>query len=181
MVQDEIAAWAERLAVVGVDRTPEVLETELWALAEGIVARRRSLLRPFRPYYRRCGTTQSWQLFVIPQRYPARLHIDIQESGDAWRPLYIARDNEADWNRKLLDTERMRSMLFRYSWSHYQRRFRRFGRWMARKAAVDFPGAEALRLRWFRQKTPTPGQVRRGRVPEGTFEGEIEFSLVDLP
>lgn len=180
MVQDEIAAWAERLEAVGISRTPEALEATLWEVAEGMVVRHQAMLKPFRPYYRNCGTTQNWPLFVIPQRYPAQLHIDIRHPDGEWTPLYIARSDTADWQRDLLDTERARSMLFTLSWAHYKARYRRFGRFMARRAATEFPDAEAIRLRWLRRKTPTPRAVERGRVDEGTFEGEKVFELAVL-
>ncbi len=177
MVQDELAAWAERLSAAGIARTPAALEAELWTAATALVAWRDAAIAPARPYYQHCGTTQSWQLFVLPQTHPARLHIDIRHPGGAWTPLYIARSDEADWQRAMLDTERLRSLLFRLSWPQYRALYEDFAEFMARRAAADFPAAEAIRLRWQRRRTPSPEQVRRGAVGEGTSEGELEVAL----
>ena len=172
MVQDEITAWAARLSM-----DPGALEADLWQIAEGLNKTWKGAVAPFRPYYRHCGTTQSWRLFVIPQRYPAQLHIELRYPGQDFQPLYIARSDEAVWMRQTLDTERMRSLLFRLSWSHYKRRYLTFGKWIATQAAAEFPEADAVRLRWFRQQTPTPAQVAAGTAPEGAFENDLKLLL----
>lgn len=172
MVQDEIAAWAARLSM-----PPEALEVSLWQTAEEVTDAYQATIKPLRPYYRHCGTTQSWRLFVIPQRYPAQLHIDLRYPDEDFQPLYIARSDEAVWMRSVLDTERMRSLLFRLSWSHYKARYRMFADWIATKAAAEFPEAHAVRLRWLRRQTPSPAQVRDGTAPEGAFENELRLPL----
>jgi hypothetical protein len=167
-VQGEFEVWTERFNSWGADLTVQELEDHLWEVATAYMAKRKSVLKPFQPYYRYTGTTQSWRMFVAPHRYPARLHIDLKEGG-VWRELYIARSSEADWRAWQLDHDRMRAAIFRFSWKPYRRYYESFTHWIARQAAADFPQAEQVRVRFWKYKTASPEMVRRGEVPEGKW------------
>lgn len=180
MVQDELEAWAERMTAVGIPHTAESLEEAVWKDFQQVVTVRKAVLRPFRPYYKYCGTNQSWALFGIPQRYPSWLHIDLKSADEDWSPIYVSRDSRLDWRRGMLDEERYRSFLVYSARESNHRRFVRIGKWLAGMAAEDFPEAEAVRLRWRDQRTLTPAQIRRGRTAEPTFRSEITFELAEL-
>jgi len=167
-VQDELAVWTHRLNGWGVSWTQQELEDHAWTVAGKWLATRRTVLEPFAPYYRYCGTHQSWRMFVAPHRYPSRLHIDIR-TGSEWTPVYVGRDPELDWHAGWLDHDRMRSVVFRFGWKSYRRSYRQFADFMAGHAAVEFPDATHVRLRMYKQRTPSPEEVRLGELPEGKF------------
>lgn len=180
MVQDELVAWAARLTAAGIEHTPASLEEKLWLDFERLTEARKVVLRPLRPYYRWCGTTQSWPLFGIPQRYPSWLHIDIQHPGGPWETIYISRDPAAAWRREVFDTERYRSVMVFLSRPSSKRRFKRFGTWVGGMAAEDFPDAQTLRLRWRHGQTLLPRELARGKVASETLRQEITVSLEGL-
>ena len=167
-VQAELHTWADRL---GQDR--EAFEDRLWGVAVGFMDARKTVLKPFQPYYRYVGTTQSWRMFVAPHRFPGRLHIDVREDG-AWRTVYVARDPELDWLGHKIDHDRMRSAIFRFAWKHYRKWFRDFADWLAVEAARDFPEAELVRLRYYKYRTLSPDEAAAGMEPEGDWlRGEV--------
>ena len=178
-VQAEFEAWADRLSMDQAD-----LESHLWEIATRAMSVRTTVLKPFQPYYDHLGTYQTWHMFVAPHRNPAKLYIDVQTGAGlaeaSWELVYISRDPQLRWQAPLMDHSRARAALFRYSWKHYRSPYRKFGQWLARQAATDFPDATHLRLRWFRYRTPTPRQVQTDRVPEGKFERELRYTLEDL-
>ncbi|MDG1479562.1 MAG: hypothetical protein P8R54_08220 [Myxococcota bacterium] len=173
-VQAEMAAWGARLSI-----PPDELEANLWTLAKTFMEGRKVVLAPFQPYYSHAGTHQAWHMFVAPHRNPARLHIDI-DRGEDWETIYISRDPTLTWKAPLLDHNRARAALFRYSWRHYRGSFRKLGQWLASEAASDFPRADRMRLRWYRYQTPTPRQVADNTIPAGHFESARIHNLAAL-
>lgn len=176
-VQGEFSAWADRFTALGYPTTTAALEERLWQIATAYMARRNSLLEPLSPYYRYCGTDQSWRMFVAPHRNPARLHVEVRIDG-AWQVIYVARSREHDWMADDLNNERFRAALFRYAWSHYKGTYHQFGDWLARHAATDFPEADRLVTWWERFRTLPPEQIRAGKRQEGKREMAHEVDLV---
>ena len=180
-VQGEFRAWTQRLNAMGVDIQQEKLEEHLWDLATGVMKVRREALRPMYPYYKNSGTWQSWRMFVAPHRYPSRLHMEIKEDG-VWRTVYVARSTEYVWRAEQLDHDRFRAALFRYGWGKkYGRQWRGFGDWMAREAAVDFPNATELRLKFWSYRTLSPEEVREGVGEKGKWHRSRTISLEQSP
>lgn len=175
-VQDELNTWAARLRAAGLDLGDEEFQAVLWNLGTRTIAARKLVLRPLQPYYRFLGTHQSWRMFVAPHRYPARLHIDVEEGG-AWRPVYVARSPEYRWRARQLDDDRMRAAIFRYAWPAYARAWRSFSAWVATRAAADFPEARRVRLRYDKRRTPSPAEVEAGVEPPGRW---IRTRIIDL-
>jgi len=171
-VQGEFQAWTGRLNGVGLDVTSEQLEAFAWTFAEGWAQGREVVLAPFMPYYRLCGTWQSWRMFVAPHRFPSRLQIDVREAG-VWRPVFVERSAEYAWRARQFEHDRMRSAIFRFGWKHYRRSYQRFGGWVAERAAEDFPRADSVRLRFWRYRTASPEEVRSNTEPIGRWELEI--------
>jgi len=74
----------------------------------------------------------------------------------------------------------MRSALFRYAWKHYAKSYLQFVDWIAGHAAVDFPEADLVEVRWRRYRTPSPEQVRDGELPEGSLQRKRVKNLEEL-
>jgi hypothetical protein len=168
-VQNEFATWTEVLNNIGVDITQVELEDHLWVLAQGYMKQRNAVLDPLRPYYRYTGSQQSWRMFVAPHIWPSRLRIDIQESGE-WRTVYLARDPDLDWRERQFGHDRMRSAIFRFSWKQYRGSYNSFTRWVADRAAEDFPNASHVRCQLIKQQTASAERVLNDDLyPEKTM------------
>lgn len=178
-VQAELDAWAGRLRSLGLPVERAALEDHLWVVGRTWTQARAALLRPLRPYYRGAGTNQSWRMFVAPHRFPARLVLSVREDG-AWRDVYVERDPQRRWMGRQLDHDRFRSAIFRYSWPGYGRAWAELGQWLALRAARDFPRASHLRLRFARQRSPSPAEVRAGVEPPVRFLRAQEVELAPL-
>lgn len=174
-VKGEIDAWADR---VGMER--EAFEQGLWDLAVNVMAVRGVVLKPFLPYYHRLGAQQSWRMFVAPHRHPSRLHIDIYENGE-WFNVYEQTTAGPHWLEDLLEGDRFRSALFRYSWPQFRAPYRHLARWVAAEAADEFPEATRVRLRWHRRTTPPPETLREGAWPEGRFHSAYVVDIERSP
>lgn len=170
-VQAEFQAWTERLNGLGMSLTVDEFEDRAWTLASGFMKLRTEALRPFSPYYRYCGTGQSWRMFVAPHRFPSRLEFRVRELG-RWRRIYVARDPELDWRAHELDHDRLRSSVFRYGWSQYRRHYRVFARYYGERALEDFPEADAVQVRFYTYRTLSPQEARSGMDPDGEYVSE---------
>lgn len=179
-VQAEFEAWAGRLRAVGIAVESEALQDRMHAVAVGWYEAHRTLRAPFEPYYRTCGTHQTWRMFIAPHRFPSRLQIRVEEGG-AWRVVYEERDPQATWLGHALDHDRMRSAIFRYGWGRkYESSWRGFGDWVAREAAVAFPDAARVELRFASYRTPTPAETRAGVTPKITWHRRRAIPLEPL-
>jgi hypothetical protein len=163
-VQAELRAWADRFGI-----EPSDFEDRAWRFALAWSELQQKITEPFQPYREYVGVRQPWVMFVAPQTYPARVEIDLLEGG-TWRTLYRERSSEHEWNRRLFDHDRMRSAFFRFAWDRYATSYREFTEWVARQAARDFPSGVAVRVRMYRSRTPTPEEVKEGRIPAGRYE-----------
>jgi len=183
-VQMELKEWTERLNRWGVALTTTQLEDKLWTLSSSGMRIRRSLLKPFRPYYRNCGTGQSWRMFVAPHRHPARLSIDLFEE-ESWRTIYTPHDPQHAWLAGVIEFDRFRSLVFRYGWGetdrHYRRDYDQFTHWLARRARQDFPEATKLRVRFYKYRTRSPQELRADTPEKGKFILVRTLPLKDEP
>jgi hypothetical protein len=168
-VQGEFRAWAARLQAVGLPITAEALEEHGWTFANAFESTRRVVLWPFEPYYRYCGTWQSWKMFVAPHRFPTRVEIAI-DHGAGFEVVYLARDPELRWHAEWFDHDRFRSVLFRMGWPQYKALRRNFLDFVAERAAAEFPDATRVRVAFLRSETPTPAETVAGVAPEVTRE-----------
>lgn len=161
-VKSEFAAWADRLGWFGVSVEPESLEDAAWRFANGWSSMRRLANAPFETYQRYTGTWQSWSMFVAPHLYPSRLCIDVRDGDGGWRNIYTARSDEQAWRCGQFDHIRMRSAIFRFAWPQYRGQYEQLANWIADRAAVDFPDADRVRVRFFRFQSPSPRELRDG-------------------
>jgi hypothetical protein len=172
--QGELAAWAGRLQALGIDTSPAELEDFLFAAACQFLEVRDALVWPFRPYYQYCGTFQSWRMFASPEHAPTRLQIDIQEQGQ-WRTVLVERDRERAWLDGWLSHHRMRPAV--EFCGQTEEGFRPFAAWIADSAERDFPAADCVRVRYWKQRTPSPEDLRAGRVEQPRCVSEAVIAL----
>ena len=117
VVQSEIKNWSKALRKAGLTIYPAELEKKLFRLSRKYMNIQRKVVAPFKPYYTYCGTDQSWRMFIAPHRFPARLHIDLYQD-ELWTPIYQPLSPHT-WQADMLESSRMRSVIFRYSWKKY--------------------------------------------------------------
>lgn len=160
-VQAELDRWATRVAFLGIDRP--TLEADAFAFAERSTALRDTVLRPFKPYYRYCGTWQSWKMFVAPHTHPTRLRIEV-ERGGRWEMAFVERSPDLTWLGRELGHDRMRAVIFRIGWPQYGPLRRDFTRWVARRAAADFPDATRVRVSFLKEDTLPAAAARAGNA-----------------
>lgn len=166
-VQGEFEAWGRRLGI-DADR----LEDALWSLARTWMGFRELYLTPVRPYLELTGTDQPWRMFVAPHRYPARYQVQVRAAdagADDWETVFEERSPTAQWRASFFAQERVRSALFRYSWPEYSHDARRFCDHLGRRLFEERPGAEWVRCRYWKAKSPSPEEARRGAMPDGTW------------
>ena len=175
-VQDEFAAWALRFTAVGLPVTSAKLQDITYETAVPFMHVRDKVLKPFQPYYKYCGTWQSWRMFVAPHRYPASLHIDVHDAA-GWRTVYSERSTEQTWLAEYFDHDRFRSSVFRYSWEPYKKQYSELVTWIAGRAARDFQDASQVRVQYEKYRSPSPEEVRSGDLPPGKFQ---QIQVVDL-
>jgi hypothetical protein len=173
-VHDEVSTWADRLSGWGLAVTPTELEEFLRAASQEYLPARNALVAPFEPYYTYCHAYQSWQMFCAPDRAPTRLHVDIEEGG-VWRTVAVERDPERPWLDGWLSHHRVRPAVFAFG--RGDTGYRNFAAWLAEQAAHDFPGAERVRVRYYKAATPSPEEMRAGHRPEGQFVNPVVLSL----
>jgi len=179
-VRAEFEAWNERLAALGWTGTTDELQDELYGIARGYASAHHQLKKPFFPYYRCCGTGQSWRMFVAPHMHPSRFQVRIRD-GRVWYVVYEARHPEHRWLANVFDHDRMRAVLFRYGWGRkYPTNYEQLGDWIAQQALRDFPQADMLQIRFASYRTLSPEQVRAGERADTRWHRTRKISLIEL-
>lgn len=169
-VQAELATWARILHV-----PPPALEDRLFSLATTYMDARSTVLRPVRPYIEATGADQPWRMFVAPHRYPARYQVQARGPGpfstaeEGWQTLFEERSRAARWRASFFAQERVRSVLFRYSWPEYSGDARRTCEWLAKQIRAENPELLETRCRFWKARSPSAAEVREGRIPEGAW------------
>lgn len=176
-VQGGIAAARQVVNAVGweIDQAQATDRAFVWgrALLDG----RKTLLSPFRWYYRATGAKQGWRMFGYLNRRPARLELELNQ-GEGYRPLYVARSNEHTWRRGLLDQERSRAFINDYSWRSDKKDYDRFCIWVAGEVALEFPDALGLACQMRTMPIPEPEALRAsGALAPGKVFWRTEHDL----
>jgi hypothetical protein len=177
-VQDEFAAWADRLSLFGGTWTSAALEDRLWTVVQGYATVLTVVQAPVRPYQQHLGVRQGWQMFAAADRHPAVLTIDVERDG-RWETVFVERSATHDWRRAFFEADRVRTIVYRFSWPHLRRHraWKAFGDHLVPWLAADHPDATRARLRYRRARTPTPAEVLAGRQPPHRFEGTRVLEL----
>lgn len=172
----EFAAWAERLQRLGVDTSADEVKDALWSPVQALQHGETALLTPLRPYFAYCGTRQGWHMFVAPHLEARRYAIEVREGGD-WCIVYEQRDNLHRWLASKLEQERVRDGIFHLLQRGNDLELRRLAEWLAIRAAADFPSADALRLRVYHYRLPTPEESRAGEQTIGDWSQSVEVDF----
>jgi hypothetical protein len=170
-IQAEIARWAEHLGT-----SPDRLEDKLWTASQRFIRIRDPIQDRFAPYYRHCGTSQGWRMFVAPDLEPTRLEIEVVERGE-WRCVYRELDDAHRWRAGVLEHWRFRVSFFSTTWSRNWGELQSFCEWLKPRAAADFPDATRLRLRLHTWRLLPAAKVRAGESPTVGLLYERELSL----
>lgn len=145
------------------------LQDQAWETGQRMLALRRTLIRPYRPYTELTGTQQGWSMFGTVNRAPARLEVHVQHSASpVWVPLYVMRSSQHDWRRRTLDQERVRGLFNDFSHLRRRRRFRQVAAWFATEVLGAQPSVQRVRVSMVVLPSPDPGTLRaEGRVAPG--------------
>ncbi len=163
-VQDEFRAWGARLGV-----EPKKLEDFMWDLGTRWMGLRRKVMRWVWPYLEVTGTDQPWRMFVAPHRHPSRFQVQVRTADADFETLFEERSSEYRWRETFFEQERLRSILFRYSWNEYSGDARRTCEWLAREIFVERPDAVEVRCRYWKARSPSPREAREGAEMEGRW------------
>lgn len=176
-VAAQVESWTATLGAVGV---PE--DAAVWLMFEGGRALEKvedRAERTFAPYARYAGVRQSWRMFSSSAPNGSRVEMWVREGG-TWRPVYVALDPDARWRASLWEDGRVRGAVKVLGGKRFVERWEAFAKSAARRAAVDFPNADAFRLQRVPLRYPPPeGIAAKGRVA-GAPVGMVEVDLMAL-
>jgi|GEM_PF-378868 len=158
-VQAEFAQWGERL-----NMRPDELEEGLWTISHRYLRLRTPIESVFSPYYRFCGTSQAWRMFVAPDLEPTRLEVEVFERGE-WRLVYRELDASYSWQAGILEHWRFRVALFSATWSRNWGEVSSLAAWLRGRAAADFPEGSRIRVRLMKWKLLPAREMRSGAKP----------------
>ncbi len=161
----QLAQIVDALDRVGIRATKEDVVDLSLAVARPVMAARRAVLTPFKPYYSLAGTRQGYRMFSGTSRYQNRLQVEVRDQGE-WRTLYLMGDPDARWRGATFNHELTRSMLYRYTERRYRKRWNAVADWIAAEAAADHPTVDRVRVSVQHGPIQTAAEARSGTVPE---------------
>lgn len=119
---------------------------------------------PVGAYLGLTGSSPDPVQFSLVEHAPAWLVVELETHGQ-WRTIYQSRSDEHTWLRPYLGQVRMRAVLDGFGRLEQRDSYDALGVWLARRAAVDFPQAQHLRVRVDQsghgQADPTPHWLTR--------------------
>ena len=143
--REEMAGWAAALRSVGLDWTREDLTRVLWDFTQDYLRVRSTAIRPVLYYVYVSGMGQGWRMFSNPQRFPARLQVEIRQAGGSFEPVFVARSADHEWRRRQFDHNRFRKLVGRFGRNINRQRYSQLARWIAARLAQDYPAASHAR------------------------------------
>lgn len=177
--QRDLAAWAARANAVGIDLTQPEFERALWDLAGTYLELRAAVVTPFELYARYSGALQGWSMFASPQTEPVWLTLEVGDEA-GYRTVYRERSADRAWMRRQLDHNRVRKLEGRLGRGAYDDQYHGLVRWLAVRAARDFPEAARLRARVERRRTPSPYDDEETDYFDARWEREFVVDLGEL-
>jgi hypothetical protein len=169
-VQGEFKKWA---GFLGVEQ--QELEDKLWSFATEFVGIRRSIMSPLYPYLEATGTSQSWQMFVAPHRFPTKMELQIKLENE-YLSVFEEHSETATWNKEAFGTERLRASIFRWGWVNYQESWKRACWQFAGMLLEENPEASSVRCRMQKKESPSPEALDENKVDVGKYVFVVEYS-----
>lgn len=175
--QSQLRQWRSVGRAVGIQLSQEEALALVIDVTDVMRVVRHKAVNVVKPYIRRVGAGQAWQMFGVVQKTPARLRVEVREGGE-WRDLYVHADATADWNARFMRSERMRALLNQYSWRARPSSYERLGSWMACQAKAELPDATELRTTMEVLALPGPARLREtGTIPVKSTRWERSYDL----
>ena len=131
----------------------EDLEAVTWTTLKVWLDARDWVIKPFRPYYNRLGTRQSWRMMAVVNRRPARVRIELD--GEL---AYRTGDPDARWMAELLEAARVRGVMFEWSWKSNRKQYTKMMEWLAERAKEERGPDTTFRSCMERVKPGLPGE-----------------------
>lgn len=166
-VQAEFGRWA---GILGMDSA--TLEAQLWDTATTFTETRRTVMTPFWPYLEATGTSQAWQMFVAPHRFPTRMQLQVHRSGhdhDDYQTIFEERSDVFTWRQARFNSERLRAAIFRWGWPNYQKAWQAACKVFARELMAEDAEIDVLRCRMFKQRSPSPEEFIQNTADPGDW------------
>jgi hypothetical protein len=177
-VQRNFASGTRLLRGLGVPLDDGTLQAWTWDAAQLYLGAQAAISRPFVPYAHAVGVRQGWRMFLTGGREASREHVELMEAGQ-WRTLYVRGSREHRWLGKELDYHRFRKVCG-YAVKGHEHEWRSFARFLARRAAHEFPRASELRLWAELFDVPTAVEARAGTPPRVRIGREVVVKLEGL-
>ncbi len=152
---EEVDRWVGILGGVGIDVTRKELSDGSYEVGRFFADVRRTLLGPFKEWFRVSGTGQGWGLFTYPDSYPHQLVIEVRKKGGTWRPVYAALDPDAGWRRSQLAYRRVRGV-YDGNTRKPGASYTHFVAWVGGLALTDHPDADEARVGFIRTHSTMP-------------------------
>jgi hypothetical protein len=163
-LQANLAGWRAVLGGLGWEVSAAEIEDRAWRAGKAILAARRVVLAPFRPYAELTGASQGWRMFAYNNRSPAWMRVEVEEAG-SWTILWEARSERATWRRRQFDEGHFRGVMNDWSWLRDRKSYERFARWLAGEVRQERPAATRLRVRMVQRRTPRPAVLAAEGFP----------------
>ena len=129
------------------------LEAFTWTTLKVWLEARDWVIKPFRPYYNRLGTRQSWRMMAVVNRKPARVRIELD--GEL---AYRTGDPDARWMAELLEAARVRGVMFEWSWKSNRKQYTKMMEWLSERAKEERGPNTTFRSCMERVKPGLPGE-----------------------
>ena len=126
---------------------------------------------PTRPVFRMMASTQQWGLFGVVTETPERLLVEVRIDGE-WVLVEQRLHAEHDWMDEVFRYRRVRGTWDTVKKGKPAPLFDAFCRWTARKAFVDYPTADRVRVAREQFPVAAPWETLT-RGPERLQEQEI--------
>jgi hypothetical protein len=166
--QRELARWSKILASIGYERTPDALGREAYDVSDRLARVHRVVTTPIRPVFDLANLSQRWSLFPVADPAPYRMHVDA-DCGAGFEPLFIALDDEHDYDAAVLEYRRIRG-IWNPGTSGTRPGYDAFTTWLARRIFADRPECSAVRVRFEQFFITLPSEPED---PTRTFAFEV--------
>lgn len=162
LAKPEVKDWFEdrvqQLGALGLPVDKQALIDQAVWWGGGYEAVRAAAAAPSHFYANLSGARQSWRMFGDVPQSSAFLFIEGSFDGE-WRPLYVARSDEAAWRKPFFDQERPRTFFNEFTRRKGKRSWDRFVGWVGPELEQDFPEASAFRVGMQEVKFPATDQL----------------------